>query len=365
MKIFNPIILSSTFVLISCGRTNESETAGWGIKSAAYTSNTVNVCWENRSQADLELKPLRSKYSQFVRSEFSKTRLSLVGWNDCGNPINKNEIRITWWDVGETEPTLFGKSNIGRGINIPGYTSDFFKLPQRVPSGVKAAPTLAINAHTLINKAKQIGDDAAINTLASTLLHEIGHGVGLLHEHAHPNKPQNACNLGESFELHKSLWASVDALQGLYENAVGTKNYDPTSIMNYCYILNKEGRLVPLSSGDVATINLLYTNGGVPPPPKVSQPPRLQPQLRRQQPSQPAPVFSAVAPAGACQSAAAVDDWLPQLVFANGQPVFVCEDVMKLGYAPVIVCKNSFDSKSCMVTTYEYIRGQFVKNRYL
>jgi len=43
MNIFNSIILSSTFVLISCGRTNESETAGWGIKSAAYTSNTVTL----------------------------------------------------------------------------------------------------------------------------------------------------------------------------------------------------------------------------------------------------------------------------------------------------------------------------------
>jgi hypothetical protein len=70
------------------------------------------------------------------------------------------------------------------------------------------------------------------------------------------------------------------------------------------------------------------------------------------------------APFGACQAVFKVNDYLPQPVQLQGTQVFVCEDIMNLGYAPVLACTNSFDVNSCSATQYEYIRGNFVINRY-
>jgi hypothetical protein len=378
MRIVFSVSVFLGLMTAACGTTSESGTLGWGLKSVAHNSTTINVCWENRSQSDVLFKQFRFEFANHARSQFGRTNLSLVGWSDCGNQNGRNDIRITWWDKGEAELSNLGRSKLGKDISV--YPNDLFTLPQIVFSEVKAAPTLALNGFTFSEFSRTSGLGTAKGVFKNTFLHELGHAVGMLHEHAHPGNNNFCTPNGESFKSHVQIWSRFDA-ESISKSAVGTRGFDARSIMNYCFLDAAEGNVVGLSDGDIATINAIYSPSLAQPvvrPPSVARPevnPAVQqpvvdqpaPKSILQQPAiaNPAPKFVMSAPMGACQSVFKVDDFLPQLVTLEGIPAFVCEDIMNLGYAPVLACTSSFDVKSCVPTKYEYIRGNFVLNRYL
>lgn len=369
LMLFLPIVL-----VLACAKTSDSGATGWGLKFVAHSSTTLSVCWENRSKSDLRLKPYRAELSQFVKSEFGRTKLSLVGWGDCANPRGGEEIRITWWDEGEAELGNLGRSKIGKGLSP--YPSDLYLLPQIVPSSVKSAPTLALNGHSFSFFEQKKSLSFAKAEFKSTLLHELGHAVGMLHEHAHPGNSGFCTPNNENFRVHVELWKNFDA-KAILDSAIGTKSYDPRSIMNYCYLDAMSGTAVGLSQGDVGTINALYTGTltqpvaqpAIQPSPKpmLQQPAKLPPTGESSEPNipKPAPGYAKSAPMGACQAVVNVNDFLPQYVDVEGSPGFVCEDIMNLGYSPVIICTSAFDINSCTPTIFEYVNGQFVKSRKL
>ncbi len=258
MKIWSVTIsLAGSLSFLGCNSKSDSDVSGIGLQKTAFSSNVVGVCWENRSLADVELKHLRPEIQRFVASEFSRTVVRMTGWGDCKNPSpQRNEVRFTWWDPGEA-PNVFvdGQSQIGNGSI---YGPRLKALSQKVKSDVRAAPTLAMNSEAWrewLNLRKQ---DFALADLKSKVLHEFGHAVGLLHEHV---RIDSTCDKKEKLEIHLKYWRDSDVgLAGVMKSIVGTKNFDESSVMNYCRIeeFQATGKVVGFSAGDIQTINQLY-----------------------------------------------------------------------------------------------------------
>ena len=261
LKLISFLIASLVLGIIGCKQPTDSQNAGWGIKVIAHSSSTINVCWENRTEDDRRYKDLRAAFSNYARTQFDRTNIRLVGWQDCQNPSSNNEIRITWTDSEENQNFWQdGKSIIGRGIGGARPSPFWATLRPSKISSVTAAPTLALNSKNYENLKVEVGNAKALNWFSGAhFLHELGHSVGLLHETAHPNNT-TFCSTGERFKDHLKDWADVDAEATLRDNIVATKKYDPKSIMNYCWInaFRSSGRLLELSESDVFTINALY-----------------------------------------------------------------------------------------------------------
>lgn len=258
MKLKKAFLALLPFVLLACNtRLTTSDVNGIAIQKTAFSSRRVLVCWENRSKADVELRSLRSEFERHVRSEFQRTVMTLEGWSDCLDAVpGKNEIRITWWDRGESPGLMVdGQSQIGNGAI---YGPRLKPLEQHVESKVKASPTLALNSEAWREGLALRGQSVSIADMKSKFLHELGHAVGLLHEHI---RDDSSCDKKENIALHMKYWSNAEeGLAAVMASIVKTKEFDAQSVMNYCQLdrLQGTGRVVVFSEGDVQTINSLY-----------------------------------------------------------------------------------------------------------
>lgn len=258
MKLLSTTIFSfQILVLLGCNKSAESNTAGWGVSGTAFGSKTLKVCYENRSVADGELVSVTTSILSHAQTEFSKTNLSLAGLGPCGPKGYGSEVRLSWMDAedlpnAEHLERLEGMSQIGNGFL---YGNGPLNLPQRVPSGVRADPTLVLNSHVFKRIQEEKSTSNAVSHFKSVFLHEMGHAVGLLHEHA---QAKSTCSITkETVEMHMDVWKQAGISQSNVK-VVGT-SYDPYSIMNYCYLFER-GSVVAIgfSNKDIQTINALY-----------------------------------------------------------------------------------------------------------
>ena len=190
-------------------------------------------------------KTLQREIKNYLVGQFSRTVVRLNGWGDCASFITaKQKIRISFTNNIDVKGSVAGMSNIGAWDTSSDY--------QEIISGFTYRPTLFINFQTFQVDQSNYGFGYSLNVKTkNTLLHEFGHAIGLFHEHS--REASTCAASAETEPWYHRFFKN--------QNFIKTRNFDPQSIMNYCFVDQMDANLMvaSLSPGDVETINAIYT----------------------------------------------------------------------------------------------------------
>jgi hypothetical protein len=264
-SVLSTCLVGSFPLMVSCGKSGQTESKSIIEPAAKWNSTQLRVCFET-------VNPLAKSHQELVQKalerEFSPTRTGIhfVGFQTCtlreplhtvrvdASPDKNNPVSMgysTIKSVNSSRDLGFGMGN-SKQISV-GDQTGFVKLS----TGEIAFPrvTLALDGYCDREGAKV----DLINCVQGVALHEFGHVAGLRHEHARPEAVTDPlCLAAKSVDVHSSEREALGATA-----RVGSRPYDPQSIMSYCYMDAYElGAIqiqqVGLSLGDVKTLQSLY-----------------------------------------------------------------------------------------------------------
>ncbi len=203
-------------LVLVCGCKMRQEVPGSKLEGTAvhsryllWPSPEISICWEPS-----RFTKLYDDARRLIETEYNqRTVIKFVGFVPC-NDEQSFDIRIEF---------LLGGFGSHTADSIwAGRVKTSGQHLRNVPSGLQVKISPGESARKLSS-----GD-------RHTLLHELGHALGLMHEHGHADSD---C---------KAPFADTG-------RQVDVAPYDKDSIMNYCDYSET------LSAGDIATINGLYT----------------------------------------------------------------------------------------------------------
>ena len=178
-----------------------------------FTQNNwvVPVCFKTSGLTSFKQR-IRTAIEQ---TWFAHTSLQFTGWNDCLGTAPAAAVPIEVFEnTTPNETRCSGTANPGLGRRFVGVDA-------------------------------QISITAATNNgcLELVAAHEMGHALGLIHEHQRPDRDANA-------ESCASLLAQRGIGEvGVQSGGIFGTSYDPDSVMNYCRDFNRNGMIDLLEVG--------------------------------------------------------------------------------------------------------------------
>ncbi len=189
-----------------------------------HKKRRFKMCWIQDSAAT---QPQRDRVKQVVLSEYAKTPIQFYGFGTCTDDIDA-AYRIHIFDNPTDNPRV---AEVGRSIKTRPMTTDGVTWHMRLNLSFEERGTLCKDPRYLDN------------CITSNALHEFGHLLGRVHEHAHRN---STC---VDFRHKERI--------GRFRSQLP---YDPDSIMNYCrggdYTYARITRR--LSPGDLSAFWMVY-----------------------------------------------------------------------------------------------------------
>lgn len=257
--------------LSACSKdsTKDAETESVVFAGRVWSNpEAIPLCLTNPDEVD---QGLVNDLKEFSSKDYSsKAGIQFVGWEPCTqNDYRREVIRLRFNRIHDWNNRF--SFNAGGGISMVG------PAVQSCPNCQGATMQIDIGTQGRYPEPNHPGRGFILTQTRATMVHELGHAVGLLHEHERSDGP--GCR---------------DFPQELYNQRGGTVfvgRYDPDSIMNYCHDQN----LSTLSSGDVAGLKHLYPSAGGNPAesPEPTLRPRPVPKLNpRPENPRPAPIKS-------------------------------------------------------------------------
>lgn len=195
------------------------------LKMIPWDKREVSVCFHPRTLSQAH----RQRIQQWVEAEFTISRVGIqfTGFQEC-QPDGGDVIAIGFRQGFGNKP-----SNATVGRNTP---EERLERQPRVLSTYSHVEGWVQLSTSDINR--------------ETVVHEFGHVAGLEHEHLRAGAeldPRCERVSPSTGILRNPVYHSYYAHHG---------EYDPNSIMNYCYIVN--ANVTALSPGDIATLRNIY-----------------------------------------------------------------------------------------------------------
>lgn len=189
----------------------ELETRGYIREAQVWTSPFVDVCWENPTGSNASYRQMAQ--ARILETWETVSGIEFMGWGTC--TPSSTGIRITWED---TDPIA----------KVDSHGNDDWNPDEDIIN-------MSLNHEYVAWPTANCAGSDKDACVRGHAVHEFGHAIGIMHEHA---RPDSTCN----------------DFDGPNDEFIEYGAYDPDSVMNYC----NDADDPELSAGDVATARFLY-----------------------------------------------------------------------------------------------------------
>jgi hypothetical protein len=255
MKLESLILFASFFgvgTLAACDsfRGSQGETSGLYDARAKQKSTQVATCWDSSAASYANVTEFLQKKLSDEFNGRTAVKLSFAKCSDAG--VSPSAMRL-----------IFNESGTG--------------YCKGSPLAVTAWKPNALIEFCVPSFRKSYG--APLSTEASkggwafAALHEMGHALGLMHEHVREDMEKFDSKCRAKMDGSYTNWRNVFASERAGTTAVGA--YDPDSVMNYChsnFVGHGPAEKMILSLGDIATLAAIYGSSASESNPKDSDP---------------------------------------------------------------------------------------------
>ncbi len=232
--IIEPRVIWDKRSITTCFYDNEAQLSLTRLKNKKETKKDYDFIPRILSRRE------RRKVQETIEANFSRERTGIhfVGWKKCSQESNPDLIVLE--AKGKipflTRPSFNGRAVIGEeGMLTQDHGGN----------------------HGFFQKSGLVSHVALYTQNRGTVVHEFGHVAGLRHEHV--NKASKTDPNCQNF----AVTLDFDNLEPAYATAEFVTDYDPQSIMNYCWLQpnrsqHNRNKGIILSNKDIETLKSYY-----------------------------------------------------------------------------------------------------------
>ncbi len=220
----------------------------------SWNKRSIRVCWRNSALLDPifeknDFNDLKKQAVQeIIQKEYTIERVGIefIGWQNC------NELKTGSYDFEIIQDNFSAKPNpvvqpyrdrAVEGMAFIGEGGGCYRLTENDPFSDEPKVTVGYyyrnakeekKVYLMFVDLNDIFENSftSLKRLQSTALHEFGHVAGLRHEHIRPEAMDdpNCRYMGKDFVVEEKP----------YDTTRYIGEYDPNSIMNYCWLATLE-----------------------------------------------------------------------------------------------------------------------------